>query len=432
MLANQNGFMSPAVGRPNAQAAQALYYSNLGNLSGLIKERAVSPVQVVETCLARIRKLNPRLNAFITILADEAIRQARLAESEIMAGHWRGPMHGIPVGIKDMYDTEGIKTTAAFEHFRDRVPTNDAIGVRRLKDAGAVIIGKTNMHKLAMGTTSLESHYGAVYNPWNREYIAGGSSGGSAAAVASGMCYATLDTDAIGSCRLPASCCGVTGFKGTYGLINNRGILEGEPVDNAVLWLAHAAITARTVEDAAIVLDVLGEPLPCAAQSRNYAAALAHSQLPRIGAVRNFSASSEVTAVFDQAVMKLLDYGTTVRDVEAPLNAPGFDVRNIERDRQSIAHSLFQEIDLLILPTTVAPTQTIEAASGNPQALSPQNTLFANYYGLPAVSVPCGFDNSGLPLGLQIVGAPGDDETVLRLAERYQSATGWAHMHPIE
>src|ERR1700730_12237745 len=194
----------------------------------------VSPVEVVNSCLKRIEQLNPKLNAFITVLADQAREQARVAEAEIKAAKWRGPLHGIPVGIKDFYDTAGIKTTAAFERFKDRVPRKDAVSVLKLREAGAVIIGKMNMHLLGMGTTGLDSSFGPVGNPWNAEYIPGGSSAGSAAAVASGMCYATLDTDAIGSCRLPAACCGVVGFKGTYGLISPQGILEGEKADEMI------------------------------------------------------------------------------------------------------------------------------------------------------------------------------------------------------
>jgi aspartyl-tRNA(Asn)/glutamyl-tRNA(Gln) amidotransferase subunit A len=157
------------------------------------------------------------------------------------------------VGIKDFYDTAGIKTTAAFEGFKDRVPVRDAVGVAKLKEAGAIIVGTMNMHRLGMGTTGLESYFGPVVNPRNAEYIPGGPSAGSAAAVASGMCYASLDTDAIGSCRLPAACCGVVGFKGTYGLIDPQGILEGEAdPDEMIRWFSHPGITTHTVADAAL------------------------------------------------------------------------------------------------------------------------------------------------------------------------------------
>src|SRR6266436_790223 len=226
-----------------------------------VRMQRVSPVEVVNACLKRIEEFNPELNAFITVLADQALEQARVAEAEIKAAKWRGPLHGIPVGIKDFYDTAGIKTTAAFEHFKDRVPGRDAVGVAKLKAAGAIIIGKMNMHRLGMGTTGIDSYYGPVRNPWNAEYIPGGSSAGSAVAVAAGLCYATLDTDAIGSCRLPAACCGVVGFKGTYGLISTKGILDGEkPPDDAIIRFSHAGITTRSADDTAIMLDVLAKP----------------------------------------------------------------------------------------------------------------------------------------------------------------------------
>src|SRR5215469_17983556 len=182
---------------------------DIATLHQHIRTQQVSPVEVVNTCLKRIEQINPKLNAFITVLADQAREQARMAEREIRAGKWRGPLHGVPLGIKDFYDTAGIRTTAAFEYFKDRVPGKDAVGVAKLKHAGAILIGKMNMHRLGEGTTGMDSCFGPVRNPWSAQHIPGGSSSGSAAAVASGMCYATLDTDAIGSCRLPAACCGV-------------------------------------------------------------------------------------------------------------------------------------------------------------------------------------------------------------------------------
>src|SRR5215475_14767871 len=235
-------------------------FETISRVTQSVRQRNISPVELVKSCLDQIRNLQPRLNAFITVTAENALHAATLAETEIQQGKWKGPLHGIPVGIKDFYDTAGIETTAAFEHFKNRIPKNDAAGVEKLKKAGAIIIGKTNMHTLGMGTTGLESCFGPVKNPWNADYIPGGSSSGSAAAVASGLCYATLDTDAIGSCRLPAACCGVVGFKGSYGLISMQGILDGEqPPDEQIVWLAHAAITTRSIDDTALLLDVLTE-----------------------------------------------------------------------------------------------------------------------------------------------------------------------------
>jgi aspartyl-tRNA(Asn)/glutamyl-tRNA(Gln) amidotransferase subunit A len=243
-----------------------------------------------------------------------------------------------------------------------------------------------------------------VQNPWNPDYIAGGSSGGSAAAVATGMCFATLDTDAIGSCRLPAACCGVTGFKGTYGLISTQGILEGEKADPAIVALSHAAITTRSAADTLLLLQAITKPAP--------------ARVARLGRVTNFKASPAVRRVFDAAITKL----DIAAEVSAPFDNPGFAIRNIESDRRTIGAKLFKDVDLLLLPTTTQTTPTVKEATGNPLALSAENTMFANYYGLPAISVPMGRDQNDMPLGLQFVGRPEEDATVLELAQRFQEA----------
>src|ERR1700730_9266829 len=384
-----------------------------------IRMQKVSPVEVVIACLKRIEQLNTGLNAFITVLADQALEQARVAEAEIKAAKWRGPLHGIPVGIKDFYDTAGIKTTAAFERFKDRVPRKDAVSVLKLREAGAVIIGKMNMHLLGMGTTGLDSSFGPVGNPWNAEYIPRGSSAGSAAAVASGMCYATLDTDAIGSCRLPAACCGVVGFKGTYGLIDPKGILEGEEDPGEMIrWFNHPAIMTRTVEDTALVLDVLAERHERVAA--DYFDGLAKDRKVSIGVADNFRVDPEVLGTFERAVEKIRRLGYPMKSVAVPFRNPGGGLGNIEADRKAIAGQTFKNVDVLLLPTTTTTVPRIKSSGANPQALSPENTVFANYYGLPAISVPCGFDRNGLPLGLQIVGKPWGEARVLHLAYQYE------------
>jgi aspartyl-tRNA(Asn)/glutamyl-tRNA(Gln) amidotransferase subunit A len=403
------------------------YYLSIAELSALIRKSEISPVEIVDACLTRINALNRSLNAFITVLSDTAREQARKAETEIKKGRWRGPLHGIPVGVKDFYDTATVRTTAAFQHFKNRVPEKDAAGVAKLQEAGAIIVGKTNMHQLGMGTTGLESYFGPVRNPWNEQYIPGGSSSGSAAAVAAGMCYATLDTDAIGSCRLPAACCGVVGFKGTYGLISAKGILEGEKADEAILWLAHPAITTRSAEDTAIVLDVLAEPHDTA-KKRD---ASGDKKL-RIGIADNFNADKEVTAAFETAVETIRTLGYQVGPSHAPFDMPPFgDLHAIEMDRKTIGDRAFRDVDVLLLPTTVTTVLRVEDAKANQQALAAANTMFANYFALPAISVPCGFDSHGLPLGLQIVGKPWDEATVLRLADQCQSALESSQKHPV-
>lgn len=409
-----------------------LYYSNINGLSKLIREQRVSPVEVVNACLKRIEHLNPRLNAFITILADQAREQAEIAEAEIKSGNWRGPLHGIPVGIKDFYDTAGIKTTAAFEYFKDRIPTKDAVGVARLKESGAIIIGKMNMHQLGMGTTGLDSYYGPAQNPWNPDYIPGGSSSGSAVAVSSGMCYATLDTDAIGSCRLPAACCGVVGFKGTYSIISSKGILEGEDADEMILWLSHPGIITRNVEDTALVLDVLAER-KVQPKTDSFFDGLVEGAKLRIGVANNFKADQEVSATFEIAIEMIRGLGHTLSYAAAPFDFGDLSqgVGDIETARRTVAGHIFKDIDILLLPTCSTTVPSIAGAAADPQALSPEKTVFANYYGLPSVSVPCGFDTRGMPLGLQVVGKPWDDSVVLRFAYQYQKATEFGMKHPI-
>jgi aspartyl-tRNA(Asn)/glutamyl-tRNA(Gln) amidotransferase subunit A len=397
-----------------------LHYASISKLSKLIQTQKITVETVVEMCLRRIEGLNPRLNAFITVTAEHAREQAKIADAEIKAGKWRGPLHGIPVGIKDFYDTAGIKTTAAFKYFKDRVPEKDAEGVARLKEAGAIVIGKMNMHQLGMGTTGLESFFGPVHNPWNNDYIPGGSSAGSAAAVATGLCYATLDTDAIGSCRLPAACCGVVGFKGTYDLISPKGILEGEqPPDEMILWLSHPGITTRSVEDTAHVLNVLATRNG-QTKTVDFFEALEKKKKLRIGVANNFKAEHEVKEAFEKAVETIRALGHTMSNVAAPFGDSSGNVKNIVADRKAIVGQAFKEIDILLLPTTTTTIPTVKNADSNPQALSPENTAFANYYGLPAISVPCGFDSKGLPLGLQIVGKPWDEESVLLVAHAYE------------
>jgi aspartyl-tRNA(Asn)/glutamyl-tRNA(Gln) amidotransferase subunit A len=403
--------------------------TDIAGLSERIRVGTVSPTEVVDGCLERIEALNPKLNAFITVMADEAREAATAADAEIASGKWRGPLHGVPVGIKDFYDTAGTRTTAAFEHFENRVPAKDAAVVTRLKEAGAVIIGKTNMHILGMGTTGLESHFGPALNPWSAAYVPGGSSSGSAVAVSSGMCYATIDTDAIGSCRLPAACCGVVGFKGTYGLIDASGILEGEEgADDFILWMSHVGITTRSVGDTAVVLDAVADRNEPA--TTGYPDGLVAAGSLRVAGGTNFSADPEVMAAFESAVEVIENLGHAVGEATIPFGNPGGGLENIERDRKTIAEKVFGEFDLLLLPTIPTTVSTVRDATGNPQALSPENTVFANYYGLPAISVPCGFDANGLPMGLQMVAGPGDEASVLKVASRYQGETPWNTQHP--
>src|SRR6201997_49214 len=216
-----------------------------------VRRKELSPVEIMQECLRRIEELNPRLNAFITVMAESALEEARAAEEEISRGHWRGPLHGIPVALKDLIDTAGVRTTSASALHKGRVPREDAEVVRKLREAGAVIVGKNNLHEFAYGGSSLVSHFGDVHNPWDVNRIAGGSSGGSAASVPARMACAAIGTDTAGSIREPASLCGCVGIKPTYGRVSSRGVIA------LSASLDHVGPLAATVADAAIVLQAI-------------------------------------------------------------------------------------------------------------------------------------------------------------------------------
>jgi aspartyl-tRNA(Asn)/glutamyl-tRNA(Gln) amidotransferase subunit A len=396
-------------------------FLSIADIGRRFRDSRLSPVALVQHCLDRIEALNPTLNAFITVTADLAHEQARNAEREIRAGHWRGPLHGVPVAVKDFYDTAGIRTTAAFERFEYRVPAQDAEIVARLRDAGAVLVGKTNMHKLGMGTTSLDSHFGPVINPWSASHVAGGSSGGSAAAAAAGLCFATIDTDAIGSGRLPAAICGVSCHKPTFGLLSTTGILAGEREDPAVLLLSHPCVTARSVEDVALVLGAL----------TGRAEVKGSLSVRRVGVVTNFTADDEVKAAFKSFTTSIKRLGIATVRIKAPFEGASFDLSGVKADRAAINASLFGDVDAIVLPTLTAPAPTVDdARARGTMAVAPDNTFFCNYFGLPAITVPSGVDRNGLPLGVQFVGRAGGDPDVLSLAAAYQRSTGWRYVPP--
>ncbi|HEV8217542.1 MAG TPA: amidase, partial [Gemmatimonadaceae bacterium] len=335
-----------------------------------IRRGELSSVSLVDLALSRIDATNPRLNAFITVTRELAHEQATAADNEIRANRWRGPLHGIPVAVKDFYDTAGIRTTAGFAQFAKRVPTKNAAMVNRLRDAGAVLVGKTNMHRLGAGTTSLESDFGPVVNPWNPQRVAGGSSGGSAVAVATGMCFGTVDTDAVGSGRLPAAICGVTCFKPTYGVLDASGILGDQPPpDPTIPLLSHPCITARTPEDVAVMFATLtGRPRAVAAPIKR-----------KLGVVTNYSATSEIRAAFEQCVASLAEMDIELVETTAPFDAARFDAAAIQRDRADTRRNDFGGVDALVLPTLTARAPTIEEARAQgEQAVSPNNTFFCN------------------------------------------------------
>ncbi|HET8669005.1 MAG TPA: amidase, partial [Terriglobales bacterium] len=294
----------------------------LTSASALVQRREVSPVELTQACLRKVQELNPELNAFITVTDQSALEQAHRAEDEIRNGKWRGPLHGIPIALKDLIDTAGVRTTAASALFENRVPEKDAEVVRRLKEAGAVLVGKTNLHEFAYGGSSIISRFGAVRNPRATDRIAGGSSGGSAVAVAAGMCFGAIGTDTAGSIREPAALCGVVGLKPSYGLVSTRGIIP-------LAWsYDHVGPISRSVSDAALILqaiagfdaaDINSRELPLV----DYKAALGSSiKGLRIGVPREVfleGLDREVDAAFSDALQMLGTITADQREVSVPL-----------------------------------------------------------------------------------------------------------------
>jgi Asp-tRNA(Asn)/Glu-tRNA(Gln) amidotransferase A subunit family amidase len=438
-------------------ASTQMHFRTIAEASELIRRREISPVELVRECLDIIERLNPTLNAFITVTAESALAKAEQAEKDIHSSHWRGPLHGIPIGLKDLIDTAGVRTTAASAVFKDRVPPEDAEVVRKLKAAGAVLIGKQNLHEFAYGGSSVISHFGPVRNPVNPEFIAGGSSGGAAAAVACGMCYGAIGTDTAGSIREPAALCGVVGLKPSYGLVSTQGII---PLS---ISLDHAGPITRSVEDAAILLDglteskyreslgtqignfVLGIPKKFFFEDLDGEVALAVERaIDQLGtlvsavreidllvsvdrtlqAAESYAYHREMIAaspeLYDPETLRRLlsGEGITSQEYESALH-------DLRKQRREIAQK-FQDIDVFVTPTTPIPAPPISALLKDRALLRPaelillRNTRPVNVWGLPAISVPCGFTSQGLPVGLQIVGAASEEGKVLQVAHAYE------------
>lgn len=442
---------------------------SIAEASDLLRRKQISPVDLTTSCLARIEQLNPTINAFITVMHDTALAQARQAEAEIHAGNWRGPLHGIPIGLKDLIDTAGVKTTCGSALFKDRVPTEDAEIVRRLKSAGAVLIGKQNLQEFAYGGTSTSSHFGPVHNPFDLDRITGGSSGGSAAAVATGMCFGAIGTDTGGSVREPAAFCGIVGLKPTYGRVSTRGVFPLSPS------LDHVGPLCRNVVDTALLLQAIAgyDKLDITSVDwpvDSYTEALNTRTKPRLGIVRRpffDDLDPEIDNAIEEALKQLSNLSADVLEIDLPptpsaVHAPeAYAVHSkyftdspelygrwiqerlrqaaavdtvayvearqeLDRVRRSV-QDVFKKVDLLITPTTPVPPITIaEALNMSPPPegeLWLRNTRPFNVYGLPAISIPCGFTQAGLPIGLQIAGSNFSEASLLSFAYAFEHAT---------
>ncbi len=431
----------------------------------------VSSEELTRLCLARQEKLDRSLNAFITLNAESAMHRARECDGQRRSGQASGLLHGIPIALKDNIDTAGVRTTAASQVFKDRVPSEDAEVTQRVKAAGAVLLGKLNLDEMAFEGTGTTSYYGPVHNPWNLDRITGGSSAGSAAAVSTGLCFASVGSDDGGSVRIPGAFCGVVGFKTSYGRVSTRGV-----VPSAYSLDTIGPIT-RSVEDAAIMLQVLAgydardaitlsEPVP------DYSKALgAPISRLRVGVPRDYyfeELHPDVSSRVEEAIRLLHGKVKEVRDVKLPrfqfvekgsydvelyhYQKPYFDkspelyhpwsrrqmnevkqvetvpyietLKRIRECRRDIRH-LFEQFDILLLPTMREPAPSIAETVDESHHRPPSNTSPFNRFGTPALTLPCGFSRDGLPVGLQIVGRPYGEPDVLSVAHAYQQATDW-------
>jgi aspartyl-tRNA(Asn)/glutamyl-tRNA(Gln) amidotransferase subunit A len=455
-----------------------LCFLSIAELGGLIRARTVSSVEVTEAHLARIERLDPTLNAFVTVMAAEAREAARRADAEIAGGRWRGPLHGVPIGLKDIFDTAGVRTTHGSSFYRDNVPTEDAESVRRLKTAGAVLIGKCNTHEFAAGSTTNNPWYGATRNPWALDRAPGGSSGGSGAAVAAFLCPGATGTDTGGSIRGPAACCGIVGLKPTYGRVSIRGIYP-----NAVS-LDHAGPMTRTARDAGLLLGAMAgydpeDPtcadVPVPDFTADLDAGVSGFRIARCPDLHFLEVDAAVVRALDDAERVLGGLGAKLKtvpfalagEVQATREAlsrgeflalhrerfaahpegygPDLHPRFAEgarvtldayvracRMREAIRREfdeLLRVVDAIVLP--VAPSEAPLIATGAAR-VNGKDVVFGsglamrqviNVAGLPAVAVPVGFGEAGLPLSMQIVGPAWGEAKILRIAHAYEVAT---------
>jgi aspartyl-tRNA(Asn)/glutamyl-tRNA(Gln) amidotransferase subunit A len=462
-------------------------FATIETLDRLLTKKKISPVELTRLFLDRIARLDGHLNAFRTVTAERALEDARVAEKELMRGRHRGPLHGIPITLKDNIQTRGIRTTAGSAILRDFVPKEDATVAQRLRRAGAVLLGKTNLHEFAYGVTCENPHYGATRNPWNTDRISGGSSGGSTAAIAAGLCVASIGTDTGGSIRIPAALCGIAGLKPTFGRVSVHGVL---PLATS---FDHVGPLARSVTDAGTLLAVIArrdslDPTTIARPTRELQIAARKSlKRVRLGVSEYFwgHLDPEIRTRAEAAVKWMGEKGAEVRNI--PLlsleenkqasnivalaearyvhEAAGFfparaaeygeDVRSrlergggvravdylaarkeLERSKAELA-AAFEQVDAIVAPTTpvAAPVVATETVREGAFEESVRDALVrlnrpANFAGLPSISLPCGFTREGLPVGLQIIGRPFEEALILGIARYYEEQHDWHTKHP--
>ena len=456
-----------------------LTYASIAELAPRVAAGEISPVALAEAALARIERLDGTLNAFVTVTAEAARDAARAAADEIADGNYRGPLHGVPVAVKDLFATRGVRTTVGSRLFDDWVPDHDATVVERLADAGAVMLGKTGLHELAYGSTSNNPFYGAIRNPWNPAYHPGGSSGGSAAAVAAGLAFGALGSDTGCSIRQPAACCGIVGIKPTYGRVSKFGAAP-------LAWsMDHAGPMTRTVADAALMMQALAghdprDPTTVARPVPDFTAGIEDGvRGRRLALARGFffeDCDPEIAAAVEAAAEAFRALGAVVEEIELPempaaygiggltISAEAATVHedNLRRRPDAVSDEVRQPLELgaafsavdyiqaqrvrrvvaeqvaraitpyaaVLSPTSPVPATPIDDTPAAHIALRFRNTIPFNLTGHPAVSLPCGVTAAGLPIGLQITGRAFDEAGILRVARAYEQATDWHRRRP--
>ena len=460
-----------------------LAYLSIQATARLLRRKKLSPVELAEAALERIERVNPKLNAFITVTAERALRDAKAADKEISRGRHKGPLHGIPVILKDNFETEGIRTTAGSKILSENIPAKDSVVAERLVKAGAVLLGKTNLHEWAYGVTTSNPFFGPAHNPWSLERIPGGSSGGSAAAVAAGIGFGSMGTDTGGSVRIPAALCGIVGQKPTFGRISLEGVVP------LAASLDHAGPMARSVADACILLEATAEEYPAGmkrpdhrrlersrptqfrigwpedfyferveeeiARAIEVAAKVLQSlggimkrvSLPRLGAATEACTSialAETTRYHESQgnyPAHAADFSEELRqrlEMGAKITATDY-LRGREEKRAAVGdfEAALEWADVIVAPTTaIAAVKigtrevTISGKTEGVRAALLRLTRPANFTGHPAISIPCGFTRAGLPIGMQLIGRMNGETELLAIAHAYEGATEWSGRHP--
>lgn len=464
-----------------------LEFASIEILSSLLAKKKLSPVELTQLYLSRIERLNPKLNAFLTVASESALAEARAAEREFVRGRRRGPLHGIPVALKDNIWTRNLRTTVGSLILRDFVPSEDATVVRKLRNAGAIVLGKTNLHEFAYGVTSENPHYGPVRNPWKTDRIAGGSSGGSAAAVAAGLCAAAIGSDTGGSIRIPSALCGVVGFKPTFGRVSVHGVFPLAP------GFDHVGPIVRRARDAALVMECIAgrdplDPTSLARRGKGLQHAGRRKRL-RLGRPKEHfwvHMDSEVRRIMETAVADFVKSGAEIKEISLPNIAAGVEAANLiaaaeatqvheragyfparaseygadvcarleqggkiravdflsaqelmRQARREIETAL-ENVEAMVIPTvlvTAPPIGSERVRAGDVEM--PIRGAFVdlnrpgNFTGLPAISMPCGITQSGLPVALQFIGRRFDEVRLIAMADRFsETERDWPLKNP--